>query len=476
MASKLTKQSVDYAKWYTDVVLKAELADYSPVKGCMVIRPNGYAIWENMQKNLDRMFKETGHRNAYFPLFIPESYFHKEAEHVEGFSPECAVVTHGGGKKLEENLMVRPTSETIIQSMYAKWINSYRDLPLLINQWANVIRWEMRTRLFLRTTEFLWQEGHTAHETSEDAVDETLKILDIYADFVENYLAVPVIKGVKTESQKFAGAVKTYCIESMMGDGKALQMGTSHFLGQNFAKAFNVRFQSREGKMEYTWQTSWGITTRMIGALVMVHGDDNGIKIPPKIDSEPVVIVPIFKKEDEKEKVLDIAYKIKDSLKDICGVIIDSREKYSPGWKFSQWELCGKALRIEIGPREVQNNEVVLARRDTGKKEKSSIDTVTGTVKQLLNDIQSSMFETAVKNREKMTHHVDNYEDFKKYTNNDGGFCVAHWDGKRETENKIQNETKATIRLIPLENPQENGKCIYSGVESKERVYFAKAY
>jgi len=476
MAQKIVKQSVDFNRWYTDVVLQAQLADYSPVKGCMVIRPNGYALWERIQSILDGMFKETGHRNAYFPLFIPESYLHREAEHVEGFAPECAVVTHGGGKKLEEPLIVRPTSETIMHAMYAKWINSYRDLPILINQWGNVVRWEMRTRLFLRTTEFLWQEGHTAHETYEDAEEETLKMLNVYTEFVEKYMAIPVLQGIKTESDKFPGALRTYCIEALMRDRKALQAGTSHNLGQNFAKAFDVKFQSREGMMEYVWQTSWGMSTRMIGALVMVHGDDMGLRIPPKMAEHQVVLIPIWKSDEEKSAVLGVVEKLKDDLKKHVSMTVDDNESYSPGWKFNQYELLGVPLRLELGPKDVEKKSVLAVRRDTGEKFPVAWSDLKDTVVRLMDEIQDTLFQQALKFREDNTFVLDDYEEFKKHNENYGSFFYLHWCGSEKCENAIKEETKATIRLIPLNNNKEQGACIYCGKESPKRVVIAKAY
>ncbi len=476
MAQKITKQSVDFSRWYTDVIIQAQLADYSPVKGCMVIRPNGYEIWEKMQSVLDRMFKETGHRNAYFPMLIPESFFQKEAEHVEGFSPELAVVTHAGGKELEESLILRPTSETIIYEMYKKWINSYRDLPVLINQWANVVRWEMRTRLFLRTAEFLWQEGHTAHETYENAEEHTIKMLNVYADFVENYMAVPVIKGLKSENEKFAGAIKTYCNEAMMGDKKALQSGTSHNLGQNFAKGFDVKFQGREGKMEYVWSTSWGMSTRLIGALIMVHGDDKGLRIPPRLANTQVVIIPIWKSDEQKERITAVADKLKKTLDGKVSVKIDDRENYSPGWKFNQYELLGIPLRLELGPKDVENESVFASRRDTGEKFPIKWNELDTKVPMLMEDIQKNLYDQAFKLREDNTFVIDDYAEFKEHNKNIGGFYSMHWCGSGECEIKVQDETKATIRLIPLDAENENGSCIYCGKKSDKRVIFAKAY
>ncbi|GAB4330533.1 MAG: proline--tRNA ligase [Calditrichia bacterium] len=475
MAERITPRSEDYSRWYTDVVIQGKLADYSPVKGCMVIRPNGYAIWESMQRVLDKMFKDTGHVNAYFPMFIPESFMQKEAEHVEGFAPECAVVTHGGGQELEESLYVRPTSETIIWSMYKKWIMSYRDLPILINQWANVVRWEMRTRLFLRTTEFLWQEGHTAHATYEDAEAETRKILEIYRTFAEEYMAMPVITGQKTESEKFAGAVHTYSIEALMQDGKALQAGTSHNLGQNFAKAFDVKFQDRDGKLNYVYATSWGVSTRLIGALIMTHGDDNGIIIPPRLAQTQMVIIPIWR-ENNKEQVLGFANKVYEELKKNFSVVLDDRDQYKPGYKYNEWEMAGVPMRIEIGPRDVENNQVMLVRRDTREKTPASVDDLHRTVSAFLDEIQKGLFQRALKFREENTHRVDTYEEFKQVLEEKGGFIEAHWNGDPAVEEKIKEETKATIRCIPFNREKEKGKCMVTGEPSEGRVLFAKAY
>ncbi len=477
MSKGITSRKEDYSQWYNDVVLKAELADYSPVKGCMVIRPNGYELWENMQRNLDLMIKRLGHRNAYFPLFIPESFMTKEKEHVEGFAPECAVVTHGGGKKLEEPLMVRPTSETVMYHMYAKWIMSYRDLPLLLNQWANVVRWEMRTRLFLRTTEFLWQEGHTAHETAAEAEEETLKILDMYADFAENYMAIPVIKGLKTDAEKFAGAVRTYCIEAMMQDGKALQAGTSHNLGQNFAKAFEVKYQTRGGDWEFCWQTSWGVSTRLIGAIIMVHGDDKGMIMPPKLAPIHAVIVPIWKSDEERSRVLEAADRIVASLAGRFVVRIDDRDNMSPGAKFFKWELEGIPVRLEIGPRDLEKGQAVVVRRDTGEKSFRPLDSLSTGIPELLDDIQRSLYERALAFREANTALLDSYDEFKTRLEKNPGFILSHWCGDPGCEASIQEETKATIRAIPLGKPfAEKGKCVKCGKDSEERVYFAKSY
>jgi prolyl-tRNA synthetase len=491
MAKELTSRSEDYSQWYNDLVIKADLAENSAVRGCMVIKPYGYSIWEKVQAALDKMFKDTGHSNAYFPLFIPKSFFSKEASHVEGFAKECAVVTHyrlkndPNGKgiivdpdaELEEELIIRPTSETIIWNTYKNWIQSYRDLPLLINQWANVVRWEMRTRLFLRTAEFLWQEGHTAHATSEEAIEETNKMINVYADFAENFMAIPVIKGTKTESERFAGAIDTLCIEALMQDGKALQCGTSHFLGQNFAKAFDVKFASKGGTLDYVWATSWGVSTRLMGAIVMAHSDDNGLIIPPKLASLQVVIVPIYKSETELAQVSEKAVQIKKALeaKNIS-VKFDNRDTHKPGWKFAEYELKGVPVRIAIGPKDLANNTVEIARRDTLEKKLYPVDQVQNIVGQLLVDIQSNLFKKALNFREANTIKVDDYIEFKKILEEKGGFLSAHWDGTTETEQKIKEETKATIRCIPFDQVQENGKCIYSGKPSKGRVLFAKAY
>jgi prolyl-tRNA synthetase len=475
--AKITKRTEDFSRWYTDVIAAAELADYAPVKGCMIIRPNGYAIWEKMQQALDAMFKETGHQNAYFPLFIPENFLQKEAEHVEGFAPEVAVVTHAGGSKLEEPLVIRPTSETIIWNSYRNWVQSYRDLPLLINQWCNVVRWEMRTRLFLRTAEFLWQEGHTAHATAEDAEEETVKMLGVYRRFAEEYMALPVIEGRKTEKEKFAGAHHTYSIEAMMGDGKALQAGTSHNLGQNFSKAFDVTFQSEKGTREYVYATSWGLSTRMIGALIMAHGDDNGIVIPPKLATIQVVVVPIFRKPEERERVMQAVEQFTAPFKGAgIGFKIDDRDQYSPGWKFNEWEKRGVPLRIEVGPKDLEKNQVMLARRDNREKTPASQDGLADTVRQMLATIQSSMFERAREFREKHTYRVDDYAKFNGILDGEGGFLWSHWCGSGECEEKVKDETKATIRNIPRDAPAEEGKCIKCGARSERRVIFARAY
>ena len=477
MAQAIVKQTEDYARWYTDVVQKAELADYSPVKGCMVIRPYGFGLWENMRDGLDRRFKETGHVNAYFPMLIPESFMHREAEHVEGFSPELAVVTHGGGKKLDEPLVIRPTSETIIWDMYRKWIQSHRDLPLLINQWANVVRWEMRTRLFLRTTEFLWQEGHTAHATAEEAEEETLRMLDVYADFAETDMAVPVTKGLKTEQEKFAGAVRTYCIESLMGDRKALQCGTSHNLGQNFARAFDVTFQNEQGERELVWATSWGVSTRLVGAIVMAHGDDDGLVLPPRLAPIQTVIVPIYKTDEEKTATVAESHRVAGLLKDAgLRVHVDDRDNFKPGWKYAEWELKGVPLRLEIGPKDLEKRSVFTARRDVREKAPLPVDGVAAGVAEKLETIQQAMFDRAVAFRAENTRRVDTWDEFKEVLEAEGGFLQAHWDGTDATETAIQEETKATIRCIPLDDDIEEGACVYSGKPSKRRVLFAKAY
>ena len=481
MADTITPREEDYSQWYIDLVRSAKLADYSDVRGCMVIRPNGYAIWEKMQAALDGMFKATGHVNAYFPLFIPESYIQKEADHIEGFAPECAVVTHGGGEELAEKLYVRPTSETVIWASYKKWIQSYRDLPLLINQWANVVRWEMRTRLFLRTSEFLWQEGHTAHATPEEAQEEVLRMINVYKTFAEEYMAMPVLIGRKTESEKFAGADETWCIEAMMQDKKALQAGTSHNLGQNFAKAFDCQFQSKKGTLEYVWATSWGVSTRLIGALIMAHSDDRGLVLPPKLASRQVVIVPILR--GDKQAVAEKAHALSNELNSNgIHAFVDDSEQNSPGWKFAEYELQGIPVRLEIGPRDISSNICIAARRDTGEKQQIALDdTFASSISSLLDAIQQSMFKSALDFREVNTREVSSYDDFKKCI--DKGFLIAHWDGTGETEAKIKEETKATIRLIP-EDPDfrkkysmdEPGICIVSGSPSKGKVVFAKAY
>jgi prolyl-tRNA synthetase len=472
MAEKITTREKDYSQWYVDIVLKSKLADYSPVKGCMVIRPRGYALWERIQEVLDGMFKKTGHSNAYFPMLIPESFIHKEAEHVEGFAPELAIVTHAGGEKLEEPLVLRPTSETIIWSMYKKWIQSYRDLPILINQWANVLRWEKRTRLFLRTTEFLWQEGHTAHETEAEAVEETLTILEVYRDFAENYLAIPVLTGKKSEQEKFAGAVSTYAIEAMMQDKKALQAGTSHFLGQNFAKAFDVTYQTASGGLDHVWATSWGVSTRLVGALIMAHSDDKGLVVPPKLASTEAVIIPIFK-NDTKSAVLAYAAEIKSSLEGVR-VDLDDDDQNSPGWKFAEWEMRGVPVRIEIGPRDMKAGKAVLVRRDTGEKYPVSKDEVPTKVKSLLVEIQSNLFERAKKFREENTSVLDDYDAFKKLFEGDGGFAISPWCGGNACETQIKEDTRATIRV--LEEECRGGACIICGEPAARTAVFSKAY
>lgn len=490
MAQKLTKRAEDYSKWYNELVVRADLAENSAVRGSMVIKPYGFAIWEKMQGELDRMFKETGHENAYFPLFIPKSFFSKEASHVDGFAKECAVVTHyrlkndpdGNGvvvdeeARLEDELIVRPTSETIIWDTYRKWVQSYRDLPLLINQWANVVRWEMRTRLFLRTAEFLWQEGHTAHATKKEAIEEAETMLDVYADFAENFMAIPVIKGIKTESERFAGAEETYCIEAMMQDGKALQAGTSHFLGQNFAKAFDVKYASKEGKEEYVWATSWGVSTRLMGALVMTHSDDQGLVLPPNLAPYQVVIVPIYKGQEQLDLISEKAKEIQKRLR-AKGIRVkfDNRDTHKPGWKFAEYELKGVPMRIAMGPRDMENNTVELARRDTLSKEVVAIEGLEDLIQSKLVEIQENLLAKARDFRDSHSYKCDSWEDFKAKIES-GGFVWAHWDGSAETEEKIKAETKATIRCIPLEGGDESGTCVYSGAPSKGRVIFAKAY
>jgi len=491
MSKEITSRSADYAQWYNDLVIKGDLADYSAVRGCMVIKPYGFGLWENMRDALDRMFKDTGHVNAYFPLFIPKSFLSKEAAHVEGFAKECAVVTHyrlkndpeGGGvivdpeAKLEEELIVRPTSETIIWNTYKTWIQSYRDLPLLINQWANVVRWEMRTRLFLRTAEFLWQEGHTAHATAQEAIEETRRMLDVYADFVENWMALPVIKGVKTPTERFAGAEDTYCIEALMQDGKALQAGTSHFLGQNFARAFDVTFSDTNNRLDYVWATSWGVSTRLVGALVMAHSDDEGLVLPPKIAPLQVVIVPIYKGNEQKTAIDEKATEILRELK-ARGVRVkyDNSDNQRPGWKFAQYELKGVPVRMAIGARDIQNNVAEIARRDTREKSTISLDGIAAAVETLLDDIQRSMFRKALSFRDQNITKVDTWEEFVSVLKEKGGFISAHWDGTPETEELIKEKTKATIRCIPLDNPRESGKCVLTGKPSEQRVLFAVAY
>jgi prolyl-tRNA synthetase len=475
--AKITPRAQDYSKWYLDIINHAKLADYAPVKGCMVIRPNGYAIWEKMQAALDKMFKETGHVNAYFPMFIPEHFMQKEAEHVEGFAPEVAVVTHGGGKKLDEPLVIRPTSETIIWSMYKNWIQSYRDLPLLINQWANVVRWEMRTRLFLRTTEFLWQEGHTAHATPEEAEEETMKMLNVYATFAEEHMAVPVIKGRKSESEKFAGAVTTYCIEAMMQDTKALQAGTSHNLGQNFSKAFEVTFQDRDGQLKHPHSTSWGVSTRLIGALIMAHSDDKGLILPPRLATVQVVIVPIGRSEEEWNSVCEVADGIRKELAALgVGVKLDDDQKQKPGWKFAEYELLGIPLRMEIGPRDVESKQVMVARRDTGEKASIAMAELSEQIPALLASIQQGIYDKAKAFRDAHIFNASTYDELKAIINADQGWVRAGWNGSAEVEAKIKEETKATIRCIPFEQPENLGTCVYSGEPAMYEVLFAKAY
>ena len=490
MSKKITPRSQDYSLWYNDIVQHADLAENSGVRGCMVIKPYGYAIWEKMQAELDKKFKQTGHVNAYFPLFIPKSYFSKEADHVDGFAKECAVVTHyrlknsedGKGiivdedAKLEEELIVRPTSETIIWDTYRKWIQSYRDLPLLVNQWANVVRWEMRTRLFLRTAEFLWQEGHTAHATKEEALEETDKIINLYSDFAQDFMAMPVVIGAKSENERFAGALETYTIEALMQDGKALQAGTSHFLGQNFAKAFDVKFATKEGTQEYVWATSWGVSTRLMGALVMTHSDDKGLVLPPKLAPFQVVIVPIYRNDEQLEKIKEIVLEIKSSLEHRnISVKFDDRDTHKPGWKFAEYELKGVPIRLAIGMRDVENGTVEVARRDTLEKETLKVENIDVKVENLLHKIQKNLFDKANDFREENTFKADSYKEFKELIEK-GGFVYAHWDGTSETEEIIKNDTKATIRCIPENSEINEGKCILSGKKSKQRVLFAKAY
>jgi len=490
MSKKITPRSQDYSLWYNDIVQHADLAENSGVRGCMVIKPYGYAIWEKMQAELDKKFKQTGHVNAYFPLFIPKSYFSKEADHVDGFAKECAVVTHyrlknsDDGKgivvdeeaKLEEELIVRPTSETIIWDTYRKWIQSYRDLPLLVNQWANVVRWEMRTRLFLRTAEFLWQEGHTAHATKEEALEETDKIINLYSDFAQDFMAMPVVIGAKSENERFAGALETYTIEALMQDGKALQAGTSHFLGQNFAKAFDVKFATKEGTQEYVWATSWGVSTRLMGALVMTHSDDKGLVLPPKLAPFQVVIVPIYRNDEQLEKIKEIVLEIKSSLEQRnITVKFDDRDTHKPGWKFAEYELKGVPVRLAIGMRDVENGTIEVARRDTLEKETLKVENIDVQVEDLLNKIQKNLFDKANNFREEKTFNADSYQEFKELIER-GGFVYAHWDGTSETEEIIKNETKATIRCIPETSEINEGKCVFSAKKSKQRVLFAKAY
>ena len=476
--AKLTSQAKDFSRWYTDVVQQADLADYAPVRGCMVIKSYGYALWEHMQRALDDMFKATGHENVYFPLLIPESFLKKEADHVEGFAPECAVVTHGGGKELEEPLVIRPTSETIIWDTYRNWIQSYRDLPLLYNQWANVVRWEMRTRLFLRTLEFLWQEGHTAHATKDEAVEETRRMLEVYRTFAEDWMAMPVICGVKTETERFAGAVDTYCIEALMRDGRALQAGTSHFLGQNFAKAFDVTFQDEEGGRQLVWATSWGVSTRLIGAIIMAHGDEKGLRLPPKLAPHQVVVVPIYRSEEDKATVMQAANNLVDDLRSDLRVKLDDRDNLRPGFKFNEWEMRGVPVRIEIGPKDIEKGQVVIARRDTMEKDFVPQAGIKERLTGLMDEIQDGLFAQAKAYREENTRKADTWDEFLELTkgNSGSGFISAHWDGTAETEEAIKNATKATIRCIPLGNEQEEGTCVFSGKPSKERVLFAKAY
>jgi prolyl-tRNA synthetase len=491
MAKDFTTRKEDYSQWYNELVVRADLAEHSAVRGCMVIKPYGYAIWEKVQAQLDKMFKETGHENAYFPLFVPKSLFEAEEKNAEGFAKECAVVTHYRLKtddenpsklmvdpnaKLEEELVVRPTSEAIIWNTYKGWIQSYRDLPLLINQWANVVRWEMRTRLFLRTAEFLWQEGHTAHATKEEAIEEAEKMLEVYATFVEEWMAIPVLKGLKTPNERFAGAEETYCIEALMQDGKALQAGTSHFLGQNFAKAFDVKFTSKEGKLEYVWATSWGVSTRLMGALIMTHSDDEGLVLPPKIAPIHVVIVPIYKGEEQLQQISERALELKKELeaKNIR-VKYDDRDTHKPGWKFAEYEFKGVPVRIALGPRDLENGTVEVARRDTKEKEVLQQKDLAHKVENLLEKIQRNLYQKAVDYREEMTNKADNWEEFTQLIEK-GGFVLAHWDGTPETEEEIKQQTKATIRCIPLNNKQEEGKCVFSGKPSNQRVVFAKAY
>ena len=479
MAKNITPRKENYSQWYLDVISAGKLADYAPVKGCMVIRPSGFAIWEAMQARLDRMFKETGHVNAYFPLLIPKHFMEKEAEHVEGFSPECAVVTHGGGKELEEPLMIRPTSETVIGHMYSQWIQSYRDLPVLINQWCNVFRWEMRTRLFLRTSEFLWQEGHTAHETLEEAQEETMRMLEIYRRFQEEDLAIPVIPGLKTESEKFPGAIATYCIEAMMQDGKALQAGTSHNLGQNFAKAFDITFLDRKNEQSHAWTTSWGVSTRMIGGLIMTHGDDDGLIIPPRIAPVQVVIIPIFTNDSERAETKAFAESIAERLHsrlDRLKVVIDHRDDLRPAEKFFHWLQQGIPVRIEVGPRDVAKQCGMVARRDVREKESVELESITAHVCDLLEKIQENLFQRALEFREQNTRRAKNYEEFCEIMKKEGGFVMAHWNGSPEVEAKIKGDTKATIRCIPLDPDPVPGKCMVTGEPSEREVVFAVAY
>jgi prolyl-tRNA synthetase len=476
MAEKITPRATDYSQWYIDIVLNAKLADYAPVKGCMVIRPRGYALWERIQQGLDGLFKATGHVNAYFPLLIPESFIKKEAEHVEGFSPELAVVTHAGGEKLEEPLVIRPTSETIIWSMYKKWIQSYRDLPILINQWANVVRWEKRTRLFLRTTEFLWQEGHTAHATAEEAEEETLRMLGVYKTFAEDYMAIPVLHGLKTDAEKFAGAVRTYCIEAMMQDRKALQAGTSHNLGQNFARAFDVTFQTKEKTLDHVWATSWGVSTRLIGALIMAHSDDKGLVLPPRLAPVEVVIVSIFKNET-KDAVTAFARKLHADLAPSFRVLLDTDDQNTPGWKFSEYEVQGIPLRVEIGPRDMEKGQLVAARRDTGEKAFVPVAEAAGRLRALLDDIQKSLFQRALAFRQQNTFSTDSSAELAKLLDDPGGFVEAGWCGDAACEAKVKEETKATIRLLPLEKKSTEGRaCVACGKAALHVAVFGRAY
>jgi prolyl-tRNA synthetase len=490
MSKGITSRSTDYSAWYNELVTKADLAEHSDVRGCMVIKPYGYSIWEKMQQVLDQMFKETGHSNAYFPLFIPKSFFSKEASHVDGFAKECAVVTHyrlkddgNGGimvdpdAKLDEELIVRPTSETIIWNTYRGWIQSYRDLPILVNQWANVVRWEMRTRLFLRTSEFLWQEGHTAHASAEEAIAETKQMLEVYANFAENWMAVPVVKGVKSPNERFAGALDTYCIEALMQDGKALQAGTSHFLGQNFAKAFDVKFTGKDGKQDYVWATSWGVSTRLIGALIMAHSDDEGLVLPPKLAPIQVVIVPIYNSDESFDAISAKVNELMPKLR-AKGISVkyDNRDTQRPGFKFAEWEMKGVPVRIAIGPRDLENGTVEVARRDTKEKKTYQLENIENEIEHLLNDIQSSIFNKALTFRNENITNADTFEEFVSILDGKAGFVAAHWDGTSETEEKIKEQTKATIRCIPLDNKQEQGKCILTGKPSSQRVLFARAY
>lgn len=491
MSKEITPRDQDYSQWYNDLIIKGKLADYSAVRGCMVIKPHGFALWEHMRDELDRKFKETGHQNAYFPLFIPKSFLSREAEHVEGFAKECAVVTHYRLKKdmesgqlvvdpeakLEEELIVRPTSETIIWDAYKSWIQSYRDLPLLINQWANVVRWEMRTRLFLRTAEFLWQEGHTAHATSEEAVGEARQMLDIYANFAENYMALPVIRGVKSPAERFAGAIDTYCIEALMQDGKALQAGTSHFLGQNFARAFDVQFLNKENQLDYVWATSWGVSTRLIGALVMAHSDDEGLVLPPRLAPVQVVIIPIYKGADQKKVIDEKSAELVGSLRQAgISVLYDGDDSTRPGWKFAEYEKRGFPIRLVLGARDLEQNQVEVSRRDTREKMHYPLDNLTAKIGMLLEEIQQNMFDKARAYRDAHITRVDDFESFKRILDEKGGFVSAHWDGTAETEERIKDLTKATIRCIPLDNPREEGTCVLTGRPSSERVLFARAY